>query len=259
MSQNSRRRHEALVSAVLSGTRDTDTLSEHLGVSVITIRRDLKQLAVEGRLVRTFGGAAPAGGPEAELNPTQRKFLHKARKEAIAKAAAQQIQPGETIMIDSGTTTAALAQHLRGRQDLRVITNSLQVWAALANESGIELIILGGHVRPLSWATSGPLGELSLRRLSADRAFLGADGIVAGRGICEASSEQIQLKELFMAQSGEINIVVDSSKLGRAAQQAWAPLDRPWSLITDSEAASQQLEPFHQLPDVNVIVAPIAH
>ena len=259
MSQNSRRRQEALVNAVLNGTRDTETLSEQLGVSVITIRRDLSQLAAQGRLVRTFGGAAPAGGPEPELNPTQRKFLHKARKEAIAKAAAQQVQPGETILLDGGTTTAVIAQHLRGRKDLRVITNSLQVWATLANESGIDLIILGGHVRSLSWATSGPFGELALRRLSADRVFLGADGIVAGRGLCEASSEQIQLKELMMAQASEINVVVDSSKLGRAAQQAWAPLDRPWTLITDSEATQSQLAPFLELSDVEVIVSPIVH
>ncbi|MBV8619483.1 MAG: DeoR/GlpR transcriptional regulator [Curvibacter sp.] len=257
MSQNARRRHEALVNAVLSGIRDTEALSEKLGVSVITIRRDLTQLAEQGRLVRTFGGAAPVGGAEPELNPTQRRFLHKARKEAIARAAAEQVRAGETLLLDGGTTTAVLAQHLRGRQDLRVITNSLQVWTTLANEPGIELIILGGHVRSVSWATSGPLGEWSLRRLSADRVFLGADGVVAGRGLCEASLEQIQLKELMMAQAGQVHIVVDSSKLGRSAQQAWAPLDRPWMLITDSEADEAQLEPFRQLREVEVVVAPV--
>ncbi len=248
-------RHEALLSAILAGTHDAETLSQHLGVSLITIRRDMNQLASQGRLVRTYGGAVPVGGHEPELNLRQRKHLYKARKEAIARVAASQILPGETIILDGGTTTAALAQQLRGRNNLRVLTNSLQVWAALASETGIELIILGGHVRPLSWSSAGPLTEMTMRRLSADRAFLGADGIVATRGICEAGSDQIQLKELMMVQADQTYILVDSSKLGRAAQQAWAPLIRSCTLITDSEATDEQLSTFRSLPNLNVKVA----
>lgn len=255
MSTKVDQRHAALIGAVLAGTRDAEVLSEQLGVSLITIRRDLNHLASEGRLVRTYGGAAPVGGHEVELSLTQRKLLHKGRKEAIARAAAAQILPGETIILDGGTTTAALAQQLRGRNDLRVITNSLEVWAALAGSSGIELVILGGHVRALSRSTLGPFSDFALRRLSAEKAFLGADGIVASRGICEASSEQIQLKELMMMQAEQVFVLVDSSKLGRSAQQAWAPMERPWTLVTDSEATEIQLAPFRSLQDVSLVVA----
>jgi DeoR family transcriptional regulator, fructose operon transcriptional repressor len=255
MSSKVQVRHEALLNAIHAGTRDAETLSQVLGVSVMTIRRDLNQLASQGRLVRTYGGAAPAGGYEPELDLMQRKHLFKARKEAIARVAAAHILSGETIILDAGTTTATLALQLRGRRDLRVVTNSLQVWVALAGEPGIDLVILGGHVRSLSWATIGPLTEMTMRRLSADRAFLGADGIVANRGICEASSDQIQLKELMMWQAEQRYILVDSSKLGRAAQQAWAPLGQSCTLITDSEATDDQLAPFRKLPNLSIEVA----
>ena len=248
-------RHEALLNAILAGTRDAETLSQVLGVSLITIRRDMNRLASQGRLVRTYGGAVPVGGHEPELNLRQRKHLFKARKEAIARVAAAQILPGETIILDGGTTTAALAQQLRGRKDLQVITNSLQVWAALSGETGIELIFLGGHVRSISWSTAGPLTDMTMQRLSADRVFLGADGIVAARGICEASSAQTHLKELMMAQADQTYILVDSSKLGRAAQQTWAPLARSCTLITDSEATEEQLAPFRSLANLNIKVA----
>lgn len=248
-------RHEDLVAALQAGVRGSESLSRHLGVSLVTLRRDLIQLEAEGRLVRTFGGAVPVGGHEPELSLVQRRHLHREDKEAIARTAAALIRPGETVIIDGGTTTAALAEKLRGRRDLRVITNNLQVMATLSGEDGIELVMLGGAVRRLSLSTSGPLAELTLRRLSAERVFLGTDGVVAGRGLCEASNDQIQLKELMMAQASKIYVLADSSKLGRSAQQAWAPLDRPWTLITDAKAETLQLDPFRQLPTVTVLCA----
>lgn len=255
MSNKTQLRHEALIAAVLAGTHQAEALSRQLDVSLVTIRRDLQQLSREGRLVRTYGGALPAGGHEPESTLAQRKHRNKALKEAIARAAAALVRPGQTLILDGGTTTAALAGQLRGRRDLRVITNSLQVMATLAGDEGIELVMLGGALRPISLSTVGPLAELVLRRLSADHVFLGADGIVAGRGLCEASSDQIQLKELMMAQADRIHVLADSSKLGRAAQQAWAPLERPWTLITDAGADDAQLAPFRALPGVTVLIA----
>lgn len=250
------RRHAALVASLQAGTHDAQALARQLGVSLVTIRRDLKQLAAAGRLVRTFRGAVPASGHEPELTPSRRKTLHRVAKLAMARAAAALIQPGESVILDGGTSAAALAEQLRGRHGLRVITNSLPVMATLAEEEGIELVMLGGTLRTISLATGGPLAELVLRRLSADRVFLGADGIVAGRGLCEATSTQIQLKELMMAQAREIYVLADATKLGRPAQQAWAPLDRPWTLITDAGATDAQLAPFYALSGVQVVVAP---
>src|SRR5512133_2061393 len=117
MSNKVTRRHEDLVAALQSGGRGSESLSRHLGVSLVTLRRDLIQLEAEGRLVRTFGGAVPVGGHEPELSLVQRKHLHREYKEAIARTAAALIRPGETIILDGGTTTGALAEKLRGRRD----------------------------------------------------------------------------------------------------------------------------------------------
>ncbi|MEI7612412.1 MAG: DeoR/GlpR family DNA-binding transcription regulator [Betaproteobacteria bacterium] len=255
MSAKTDYRHQALIAAVLAGTHDAEALSRHLGVSLVTIRRDLAQLSAQGRLVRTFGGAVSAAGHEPESTLAQRRNKNKKQKEAIARLAAGEIHSGETIILDGGTTTGALASQLRGRRNLRIITNSLQVMAILAGDEGVELIMLGGTMRPKSLSTVGPLAEMTLRRLTADRVFLGADGVVAGRGLCEASFDQIQLKELMMAQATTTYVLADSSKLGRAAQQAWAPLDQPWTLITDGEADTQQVERFRSLSGVTVNVA----
>lgn len=249
------RRQAALVAALQAGTHDAQALARLLGVSLVTIRRDLRQLAEAGRLVRTFRGAVPWEGHEPELSPARRKHLNRAAKQAMARTAAALIRPGESLILDGGSSTAALAQQLRGRSGLRVITNSLEVMATLTAEEGIELVMLGGTVRTMSYSTGGPLAELVLRRLTADRVFLGTDGIVAGRGLCEATSAQIQLKEAMMAQAGQICVLADASKLGRPAQQAWAPLDRPWTLITDDSATDAQLAPFRALAGVEVVVA----
>lgn len=253
MSTKTDRRHEALIAAVLAGTYSAEALSRHLNVSMVTIRRDLNELCAQGRLVRTYGGAIPVGGHEPESTLAQRKNKFRSQKEEIARLAAAEIHSGETIIIDGGTTTGALASQLRGRRNLRIITNSLLVMATLAGDEGLDVIMLGGTVRPKSLSTVGPLAEMALRRLTADRAFIGADGVVAGRGLCEVSVEQIQLKELMMNQATATYVLADSSKLGKPAQQAWAPLERPWTLITDEGADPVQVERFRQLPGVSVV------
>jgi len=110
-------------------------------------------------------------------------------------------------------------------------------------------------VRPSSMGTFGPLAQVALSRISVDKAFLGADGVVAGVGLCEASAEQAYLKECIIRQAADIFVLVDSTKLGRARQQHWTPLERAWTLVTDADATPAQLEPFHALKQVEVVVA----
>lgn len=154
-----------------------------------------------------------------------------------------------------GTTTAALARLLCGRGDLHVITNNIEALTILANDPDIRITMLGGDVRKLSMGSVGPLTELALARLSADKVFLGADGIVASRGLCEASSDQAYLKEKMMEQADAVFVLADSSKLGFAGQQAWTPMNRPWTLITDGDASADRLAPFQELGNLTVLVA----
>lgn len=232
---------------------DVDQLAEQLGVSASTIRRDLAVMSEAGIITRTYGGAVLAHAqPEQPL--LTREQINAAAKNAIAAAAAALIEDGDTILLDSGSTTGALGRRLVGRS-VRVVTSNLSLVPILANDPSVDLVVLGGSVRPISMGVVGPLAEMILRRLTVDKAFLGADGVVAGRGLCEASPIQTALKELMMAQAGEVFVVADASKLGRTSQQYWAPLPRTWTLITDGAAEAEQLNPFRSLAGVRVIGA----
>lgn len=247
-------RRRSILALIVAGQSDVEALSAALDVSLSTIRRDLARLAQEGQLLRTYGGAAALGAASPEQPLDHRIGVGQAQKQAIARYAASVVEAGETIILDAGTTTGALAAALRDRRDLRVVTNGLTTIQALAGAPGIELIALGGVLRQISLGFVGPHAERILRRISAAKVFLGADGVVAGRGICEATDAQASLKELMIEQAKEIFVLADCSKLGRAASQAWTPLDRSWTLVTDAGATEEQLQPFRALPHVAVIV-----
>jgi DeoR family transcriptional regulator, fructose operon transcriptional repressor len=114
----------------------------------------------------------------------------------------------------------------------------------LAEAAEIELMLLGGAVRSTSMSTVGPLAMEAMRRMTADKVFLGADGVVAGRGLCEASLDQIALKTLMMEQTREVFVLADATNLSRTNQAMWAPLPARWTLITDWNASTEQFELF---------------
>lgn len=253
-------RRRAILELVLAGeSAHVERLTARLGVSEATVRRDLTALAREGRILRTYGGAAastPVGGHEPEASLDERKSQRREQKDAIARLAAGFVQDGDTLLLDSGTTAAALARLLGARAELHVYTTSLLAVPVLAGLPGIRLTLIGGDLRAPSMGTYGPLAQVALARISVDKAFLGADGVVAGLGLCEASAEQAYLKECIVRQAAEVYVLADASKLGRAQQQHWTPLDRAWTLVTDADATTAQLDAFRALKQVRVAVAP---
>ncbi|POR52981.1 DeoR family transcriptional regulator [Paraburkholderia eburnea] len=249
-------RHRAILELVQTREANVEQLTEALGVSEATIRRDLAVLHKQRRLVRTYGGAtALVGVHEPEASLEERKAAQREQKELIALAAAAHVRDGDTVMLDGGTTCAALARHLVTRTDLHVITNNLLAVMTLANAPGIEVTLLGGDLRSTSMSTLGPLAELLLSRVSVDTAFLGADGVVAGFGLCEASAQQASLKDCMIRRAAQVIVLADSDKLGRARQQHWTPLERDWRLITSASASEDTLEPFRALQRVEVELA----
>ncbi|WP_344944697.1 DeoR/GlpR family DNA-binding transcription regulator [Actinomadura miaoliensis] len=248
-----RRLIEELVAA--RGSVAVEELAASLGVTQSTIRRDLALLTERGRLARTYGGAMPVTAAPAESSVGQRSHEHVAEKDRIGRWAAAQIADGETVLLDAGTTTGRLAHHLRARTDLTVITSGLTAVTELADAPEIDLVVLGGSLRHISQGLVGPLAELALSRLTADRAFLGADGLDAALGICEASLVQTRLKEQMAERAREVYVLADASKLGRAPFGAWATLPGPWTLVTDHTADEERLAPFRALPQVRVVRA----
>ncbi|MGI4982424.1 MAG: DeoR/GlpR family DNA-binding transcription regulator [Janthinobacterium lividum] len=234
------KRREAMLEAVLGGMNDVGTLCEHFGMSEATVRRDLRALADDRRILRTYGGAAAVGMHENESSLDERRESFREQKEAIAQAALAHVQDGDTVFLDGGTTTAALARHLHARNAIHVVTNNLLVVSTLA-AGATRITLIGGDVRVSSMSTLGPLAQMSLSRLSVDKAFLGADGVVAGLGLCEATAEQAYLKECVIRHAAHAFVLVTADKIGRAGQQHWTPLERPWTLITDAPAGTAGL------------------
>jgi DeoR/GlpR family transcriptional regulator of sugar metabolism len=249
-------RHRAILDLILTRDANVEELGVALGVSEATIRRDLTTLANQRRLVRTYGGAtALIGSHEPEASLEERKATQREQKEAIAKAAAAHVHDGDTVLLDGGTTCAALARHLVSRRDLRVVTNNLLAVMTLATAPEIRLTLIGGDLRSSSMSTLGPLAELVLSRLSVDKAFLGADGVVAEFGLCEASAEQAYLKDCIIKRAAQIFVLADDDKLGRARQQHWTPIERDWRLITSATADPARLAPFKAIERVTVETA----
>ena len=235
----SKERRSLLLSTLQAGDADVGDLARRFGVSASTVRRDLQRLSQENAVRRTYGGAILATrSPETTLG--ERQAAQGVQKRAIAHAALASIKDGETLILDAGSTVMALGVLLKGRR-LSIITNNLALLPFLANEPEIEVIVLGGALRSNSMGTVGPLAIEALRRITADRVFMSADGVVAGRGLCEASLDQVALKSLMMEQAREIVVLADATKLGRSAQSAWAPLPSRWCLVTDAPATDGQV------------------
>ncbi|NUX56182.1 DeoR/GlpR family DNA-binding transcription regulator [Paraburkholderia youngii] len=251
------KRREAMLQAVLGGMTDVATLCEHFGMSEATVRRDLRALANDNRILRTYGGAAAVGSHEREPSLEERRISSPEQKQAIAQAASEFVEDGDTVFLDGGTTTAELARLLAGRTSVHVVTNNLLVVSPLVS-SGVQVTVIGGDVRSSSMSTLGPLAQIALSRVSVDKAFLGADGVVAELGLCEASSDQSYLKECVMRQAAQVFVLVTADKLGRASQQHWTPLERDWTLITDDAAQREQLEPFNAQERVRVRAVSVA-
>lgn len=247
------RRHAAILDLVGGGEADVDMLAGRFGVSPSTIRRDLAVMSDQGMVTRTYGGALPAH-PQPEHGLSRRERQNRDAKCAIARLAASLIRDGESVLLDAGSTVAALGR-LLPRRKLRVVTSNLPLVPVLAAAPDIELIVLAGSVRTISMGVVGPLTEMTLRRLSVDKVFMSADGVVAGRGLCEAGPEQTALKETMMAQAEEVYVLADSSKLGRASQPFWAILPATWTLVTEADAGEALLEPFRRMPGVRVLLA----
>lgn len=238
--RRSKERREDMLQAIAAGESDVRILSERFGVSESTVRRDLQRLSRKKAIMRTYGGAMIATSGF-EDNFSEREKVNLAAKRSIALCAREEIQDGETIILDGGSTVAALARVLTGRK-LTVVTNNLMLVPIFADSPDVRLVILGGEVRTISMSTSGSLAENALKWLTATRYFTSADGIVAGLGLCEATFDQIAIKRSMANRSCYRYVLADASKLGNAGQNVWMELDPSWTLITDG--SGKDIAPF---------------
>jgi DeoR family transcriptional regulator, fructose operon transcriptional repressor len=229
-------RQEAILARVRAqGAASAEELSRILGVSVETIRRDLRYLRDQGLLHRVHGGATRSARRSSEGSFAARSALHLARKQAIAALAAALVEADDTIVIDTGTTALELARTLPPGFRGRVLTNSVPVAAELSARGGIELLLCGGQVRPGDGACSGAHAEAFFADFYAAKAFLGAGGVHPEAGLTDYYPAEAAIRRAIAAHSAETYVLADSSKLGVIAVYRVCPLDQVTAVITDDE------------------------
>jgi DeoR/GlpR family transcriptional regulator of sugar metabolism len=238
-----RQQHIAAIVQERGRARVTD-LAGRFGVSAVTIRKDLAVLEGEGRVVRTHGGAIAPRRVRAEEAFDIRERLRQDEKEAIGAAAAASVNDGDSIALDSSTTALQLARHLKDRQtwhQLTVITNSLRAAEELAGHPGITVLMPGGRVRWEALSVVGPLGAGMWRRVTVQKAFVGAVGFTLDAGLSDATEEESQLKRLMIGTAREVIAVVDRTKWGRVASAPICRTDRLTAVFADDGAPAEMV------------------
>jgi DeoR family transcriptional regulator of aga operon len=231
------RRHRIVELLQARGKVTVEALATLFVTSAVTIRTDLTALGAGGLLERTHGGALrPRDDGDQPL--TVKRTLHHVEKVRIAKVAASLIEDGETLILDSGTTTAEIARQIRKLENrsINVITNALNIAVLLADLPFVRLIMPGGILRPESNSLSGHMAEAALVDLQADRLFLGADGLDPERGVMTPHLPEAQLNAKMIEISRQVIAVADSSKLMRRNISLIARVEQLHMLITDSGA-----------------------
>ncbi|MFY0407145.1 DeoR/GlpR family DNA-binding transcription regulator [Solicola sp. PLA-1-18] len=205
-----RRRHERILATLRDdGPAEVARLAAMLDVSAATVRRDLAQLESEGRLDRVHGGAAPSGSAEAPFE--QVVSHHAADREAVAARAASLVGDGEVVLLDIGTTTAAIARRLRGRP-VTVITSSLAVYDELGRDPAVDLLLLGGTVRRNYRSLVGFLTEHAVAQVHADRLFLGTSGVRPDGSVLDTTAVEVPVKQAMLKAADRVVLVADDSK-----------------------------------------------
>jgi DeoR/GlpR family transcriptional regulator of sugar metabolism len=236
------------------GHCSVELLAETLEVSEMTIRRDLRVLADAGSVVRDHGGATPAESVLFEFSFLERRHEQRAAKDAIGLAAAELVPDGASVILDSGTTTLAVAAHLRTRRKLTVITTSLPIASVLQRSGNADILLLGGFLRKDSPDLEGPMTEANLTGLRADIAILGADGIDQDGNTYSNSLNVARLLARAIAAAGKVYVVADSKKLNRSALTMFGKMADFVGLITDAGAPAALLARY-RANGISVIVA----
>jgi DeoR family transcriptional regulator, aga operon transcriptional repressor len=220
-------------------------LCQQFQISEATARRDLETLAAQGKLRRFHGGALAVETAPPERPLTERSTEQSAEKSRIGRAAAALVRDGQTIFLGSGTTVLELARCLEERQNLTVITNSLQAANALANAAGINLVMLGGVFRPSERSFIGHITEQALAEVRADQAFIGIRAIDLEAGLTNDYLPETLTDRAILRAARRVVLLADHSKLERVAAAYLAPLTAVQILVTDRQAPlefTRQLE-----------------
>ena len=238
------RRREILTMLGQRGRVTIDEIVRQFGVSAVTARSDLDALSESGSLIRSHGGGIRPldGTPEYSLSARDR--IRHEEKRRIAEAAVDLIQPDQTVILCSGTTSVALARSLRVRypENLTGITYALNVAVQLADLPGLSLVMLGGFLRQVSGALVGPQAENMMQSLHADHCFLSTVGLDVQIGLTTLDIMEAQLNRCMIQNSAQTTVIADSSKFGHRSLSVITNMNSIRRVVTDIAAPAADVE-----------------
>ena len=236
------RRSQVLAAVRENSAVQTVTLAARFGVSEVTMRRDLDELANRGLIQRVRGGALRPGTLRYEPPFEKSRDEHAEEKRKVGRAAATLVQPGDTVIIDIGTTALELARSLHGRDGLTVVTNNLAVYEELVTDDAVDLLLLGGMVRRNYRSLVGFLTEETLRGIRADLAFIGISGIGEDLTMLDTTIEEIPAKRAMIASSKRVVLLADGTKFYGSGLGRVADIGAVHVLVTTEDAPPERLD-----------------
>ena len=238
------------------GQVSVSELSKSFNVSEVTIRNDLAQLEKQNMLIRARGGAIKIKmrdiGLDSPLSDKMRE--HFQEKQKIGRKAAKLISEGDTIILDSGTTTAEVAKNLQQFKDLTIITNAINIATILAENYDFNVFVCGGFMRKKSLSLVGVMADENISSYYCDKLFLGVDGIDRKHGLSTPNVEEAHLNSVMIEVAKKVIVVTDSSKFFRRRFAAIAPISRIDTLVTDDGISDQDKQMLEQ-SGIEVIIA----
>lgn len=227
------------------------SLSQRFGVSESTTRRDLQELEDNGLIQRTHGGAISVQtGLELSFQEKEVRFLPE--KQQIAAVAAGLVKDGETVLLDSGTTTLEIARLLRNKR-ITVATNSMDIAQVFSDDAGVETVLLGGTLRKNTRSLVGYLTNDALRRMYFDKVFLAANGVDTEFGVTTPNMTEAETKRYMLQAGKEKFLVADSSKIGQKSLCRVCGIDDIDVLITDNGMADPD---YRQISVLTRVITP---
>jgi DeoR/GlpR family transcriptional regulator of sugar metabolism len=218
------------------------TLSQELGLSEDTIRRDLRELASEGLLQRVHGGALPASAAMADVSG--RQHVSPEAKVAIGRAAARLVRSGQIVILDGGTTAVQVARHLAPNLEATIVTHSPSVAIELANHAGIEVELIGGRLFRHSMFAVGAVAAEAIARVRADIYFMGVTGVHLDLGLTTGNAEEAAIKRALSRQAAETVVLASREKLGAASPFLVAGLDEIDTIVVEGDLPDDVIAPY---------------
>ncbi|MGC9467607.1 MAG: DeoR/GlpR family DNA-binding transcription regulator [Anaerolineae bacterium] len=241
------RRQAILTMVQQRGRVAVSDLSEHFGVSEVTIRADLQALADQGLVLRTHGGAIPAGYGLQELSLVRRRQQQVEAKNRIAEAASDYVGHGEAVFVDSSSTALAIVDHIKHRRDITVITNSLVVAQELLGLPNATVVMPGGTLHHDTASLIDASGLALLARYNIARGFFGAHGLTVEDGLTDVSEPEANLKRPIVGMCRHVVAVLDATKWGRSGIASFASVEDIDTVVTDEEAPKEMVAQVRDL------------